>query len=606
MGVYILTNLVTGSLSERLTNQLLEAGRVVSDDVVRQELSHVQDARQIAYTRGLPNALANDSLEGIRAAAMPLANASEIENLFVYDKTGEPRLHLVRRPDGGLGELLLQDTASLAEMAASILAENDLESLPRRIIDIDPADQRRYYYTAVPIPDENVENLAGVVIVGTSVDTIIGYFNDTSLANIILYDLDGIAYNTTFPDAESLSLLPALNISADLVSQIRAEDDIVSGENLNIGGREYRLARGSLRVSDTDLGVFAVALPLQFVLETAEGSRDTYVLFFSIAVALVIVLGYIIANGIIRPLSSLVDTSQAITAGDLTKRSGIESKDEIGTLAHSFDEMTTQLQKHTFELQRTNRMLEQMDQAKASFIQVAAHELRTPLTLVKGYAQMLQGEARNNPNLSMLSKGIEDGYERMAVVVGNMLDISKIDSQMLQVVPTPQQIDLTIQQVERQFVDALNERQITIQKHDLTSLPVVGADPDLIKKAFYHLIINAIKYTPDGGTITISGRTLPENDVPVEVEVVIEDTGIGIAKEHQELIFEKFYQTGEVLLHSSGKTNFKGGGPGLGLAITYGIIEAHQGRVWVESPGYNEETFPGSKFYVRIPLEQKS
>jgi signal transduction histidine kinase len=84
---------------------------------------------------------------------------------------------------------------------------------------------------------------------------------------------------------------------------------------------------------------------------------------------------------------------------------------------------------------------------------------------------------------------------------------------------------------------------------------------------------------------------------------VVEDTGIGLADEHQELIFEKFFQTGEVMLHSSGKTKFKGGGPGLGLAIARGIVEAHQGRIWAESPGYNETTCPGSKFFVRLPIE---
>ena len=313
-----------------------------------------------------------------------------------------------------------------------------------------------------------------------------------------------------------------------------------------------------------------------------------------------------IARLIINPLSSLVDTSRAITAGDLTKRSGIASRDEIGTLAHSFDEMTARLQKHTAELERTNKMLEQMDQAKASFIQVSAHELRTPLTLVKGYAQMLQNEAKSNPNLNMLSQGILDGYERMASIVANMLDISKIDSQMLKVIPGPIQVEFMFIQLEKLFKDALTSRKISVEKESLAELPVLKADPDLMKKAFYHLFINAIKYTPDGGTITISGRTLPENAEPNEVEIVIRDTGIGIAREHQELIFEKFYQTGEVLLHSSGKTNFKGGGPGLGLAITYGIIEAHRGRVWVESPGYNEETLPGSEFHIRLPLEYKA
>ena len=102
----------------------------------------------------------------------------------------------------------------------------------------------------------------------------------------------------------------------------------------------------------------------------------------------------------------------------------------------------------------------------------------------------------------------------------------------------------------------------------------------------------------------VSGRYL-NGDAPPHVEVAIRDTGIGIAAEAHQLIFNKFYQTGEVLLHSSGKTKFKGGGPGLGLAIARGIVEAHGGRIWVESPGHDEETNPGSVFFVSLPVEKK-
>jgi signal transduction histidine kinase len=85
--------------------------------------------------------------------------------------------------------------------------------------------------------------------------------------------------------------------------------------------------------------------------------------------------------------------------------------------------------------------------------------------------------------------------------------------------------------------------------------------------------------------------------------VVVEDTGIGIAPEDIDLIFEKFYRTGEVELHSSGTTTFKGGGPGLGLAIAKGIVRSHGGLIWAESPGCDEEACPGSKFVVQLPLE---
>ena len=111
------------------------------------------------------------------------------------------------------------------------------------------------------------------------------------------------------------------------------------------------------------------------------------------------------------------------------------------------------------------------------------------------------------------------------------------------------------------------------------------------------MLLNAVKYTPDGGTITIAGRQLPGF-----VEVTITDTGIGIDLEDQGRIFEKFGQLGAVQQHSSGKTKFKGGGPGLGLPITKGIIEAHGGTIWVESEGYDEVNTPGSTFHILLPL----
>jgi signal transduction histidine kinase len=221
------------------------------------------------------------------------------------------------------------------------------------------------------------------------------------------------------------------------------------------------------------------------------------------------------------------------------------------------------------------------------------------LTLLSGYTQILQSKARTNPDLEGVTQGLLEGTTRMQEVVNSMLDISKIDSKVLKALPEKTSLAAILQRVQKTFAAAWKERNLKLVSDGLAELPLVVADPDLLYKLLYHLVMNAIKYTPDGGTIEVSGRVLQEEN---EIEFVVRDTGIGIDPEHLALIFEKFYQTGEVQLHSSGRTKFKGGGPGLGLAIAKGIVEAHNGRIWAESPGHNEETCPGSSFYVRLPL----
>ena len=159
-----------------------------------------------------------------------------------------------------------------------------------------------------------------------------------------------------------------------------------------------------------------------------------------------------------------------------------------------------------------------------------------------------------------------------------------------------------IEKVESVFRSALEERRLNFNIERLTDLPTIHADKDLLYKVFYQVIGNAIKYTPDGGRITVTGQTIEDANTRSEIEIRVQDTGIGIDPRHQELVFEKFYQTGEVLLHSSGKTKFKGGGPGLGLAIARGIVNAHNGRIWIISPGHNEQLNPGTTVHVRLPL----
>ncbi|MCB8943439.1 MAG: GAF domain-containing protein [Ardenticatenaceae bacterium] len=269
-----------------------------------------------------------------------------------------------------------------------------------------------------------------------------------------------------------------------------------------------------------------------------------------------------------------------------------------------------EVRSRTSAIQEAHAQLERLNQTKSDFISIVSHELRTPLTLVKGYSQMMlkDNALLENEFLQQLADGIHSGAIRMGEIVNSMLEMLKIDNQALELYPEPVSIAPMLQMVALQFEESLVARHLTLTIEDMSGVPGIEADFEALQKVFYHLIINAIKYTPDGGCITISGRVLVDSalDLPQEgIEVVVQDTGIGIDEDSHDLIFTKFYQTGKVSLHSSGKTAFKAGGPGLGLAIARGIVEAHRGKLWVESQGQDEENLPGSAFHVALPLRQR-
>ncbi len=268
------------------------------------------------------------------------------------------------------------------------------------------------------------------------------------------------------------------------------------------------------------------------------------------------------------------------------------------------EQLEHMVRERTEELNRAYRNLERLDRTKSDFIEVAAHELRTPLTVIKGYAQLLRYRLPQESQAQQILEGIVAGTDRLSEIVSSMLDVSRIDTQTLKMIKEPTSLAEIIHRVYVGFIETLDERHLTMTLSGLDALPTINGDPDLLYKVFYQLIVNAIKYTPDGGHIEVSGRIVEDTSQP-EVEIVVRDTGIGIDPEDLELIFEKFYQTGDLDFHSSGRTKFKGGGPGLGLAIARGIVLAHGGRIWAESEGCDEERCPGSRFYVRLPLDDR-
>jgi signal transduction histidine kinase len=255
------------------------------------------------------------------------------------------------------------------------------------------------------------------------------------------------------------------------------------------------------------------------------------------------------------------------------------------------------------QVEKAKSDLAKLDESKSNFVAVAAHELKTPLTLIDGYTSMMVDMIlkQNNNDLLVFTNGILNGSKRLRGIIEDMIDVSLLENNLLNLNYQPYWLNRILEFVLLELSPVSKDRDISINIHDFDGYNLMNyGDSERLIQLFKNLIINAIKFTPDGGIININGRILTGF-----IEVLISDTGIGINQEDQTTIFEKFNRLGNIALHSSSKTKFKGGGPGLGLPIAKGIAEAHGGSIWVESSGYSETEFPGSTFHILLPLLDK-
>jgi signal transduction histidine kinase len=281
-------------------------------------------------------------------------------------------------------------------------------------------------------------------------------------------------------------------------------------------------------------------------------------------------------------------------------------------------ELVSRLEEKVRELQNANAELRDLDELKSRFISIAAHELKTPLTVIQGYLTMLQGSraplhSELDVTLRVPLGGIAKGVERFNIIVEEMLDITRIEGGTLELHRDMVVVKDAVMAAVRKLELAARKRELSINLVPMDGLPLLRADVGRLQQVCLNLLSNAIKYTPDGGEINILARVTEGTEVahpngPDDVsgqfiEIVFEDTGVGIDLEEQERIFSRFYEIRDPSLHSTSKTRFMGGGLGLGLAIAKGIVEAHGGFLWAESEGRDEERCPGSRFHVLLPIE---
>ncbi len=311
----------------------------------------------------------------------------------------------------------------------------------------------------------------------------------------------------------------------------------------------------------------------------------------------------------------------AYLEGQRDTMSGAERQHFLGQYSQKLVE---RLEAKIIQLEQANQKLHKVDKLKSDFITLAAHELRTPITLIYGYARLLQLTAQESddnvpPEGSPgdLAGRIFDAVHRLNETINDILNISLIEANQMRLEREPVNLVEVINAAFRELNRTNPQRLLTIGfDHSLTSLPSIIGDPQRLQQVFWNLLSNAIKFTPDGGSISVKGWVVAPG--PAEtglshafptstasgsgVVVTVADTGVGIDLAEQVNIFDRFYIVANTAYHTSSKTAFQGGGLGLGLSITRGIIQAHGGRIWVESPGHDPQGMPGSTFFVFLPF----
>jgi signal transduction histidine kinase len=274
-------------------------------------------------------------------------------------------------------------------------------------------------------------------------------------------------------------------------------------------------------------------------------------------------------------------------------------------LVDSLLRLNEEYQKAYQAMESALKKLERIERTKSDFINITSHELRTPLSMLHGYVEMLTEETdlANQPEYRQITESILENINRMHKILESMLDIAKMDSHVLELTPRSIIITEVVEDVCEGMDDRFQKHNISLKMELPDDLPYIRGDTRSLEKVFSQLLLNALIYTPEGGNVHIRGRYHSKGvkDFPEEcVEIVVQDTGVGIDPSLHEFVFTPFFQTGEEDLHP--RESGEGERLGLGLAVVRGIVEAHGGRVWVESSGQDPDTFPGSAFHVVFPL----
>ncbi|GIK37133.1 MAG: two-component sensor histidine kinase [Chloroflexota bacterium] len=290
-----------------------------------------------------------------------------------------------------------------------------------------------------------------------------------------------------------------------------------------------------------------------------------------------IAISLVISRRVVTPIRQMMEVSRYIAAGHYRERVQVTSQDELGQLAHSFNQMAASL--------------EQVEAMRQELIANVAHELRTPLASIKGYMEgLMDGILPLEPSTF---QQIYREADRLQRLVNDLQELSRVEAGAFHLNRQPLAMTDLMVRITDRLRPQFEEKQITLQLNLPVDLPPVMADEDRVSQVLLNLIGNALQYTPDGGTVTITAKiqNLKSKIQNRELLFTIRDSGIGIPPEHLPHLFSRFYRVDK-------SRSRVGGGSGIGLTIVKHLVEAHGGQVWAESRG----TGRGSTFGFSLPV----
>jgi len=361
--------------------------------------------------------------------------------------------------------------------------------------------------------------------------------------------------------------------------------------------------RGNIRYSD-DL-VLSVALPI-YVNGNIEGAvfacnplsdinhsiaQALKIVIFAGAIAIVILafVSFFISRNITRPIKKITEISLEMAKGNFTERVKVPSNDEIGKLAETFNYMTVKLDKTLRDLEYERDKMTEMERMQREFVANASHELRTPLTSVRGYIEaILDGVINEKEQEKKYLRIILKETLRLHRVVNSLLDLSRMEAGHVKINKKELSIDEIIKRTVTRLKPLAEEKELVLEIDELTELPKVVGDEDLIEQVIINYITNAVRFTPKGERILVRADT-GENKVSVHVI----DTGIGISLQDLPNVWKRFYKINDARPLSKE-------GSGLGLSLVKEIMELLEGRAWVEST-----LGKGSIFSFSLPIKEK-